>query len=178
MKVRKLAREMLRLKLLNECHLRSTRIGGIMTHEMTLLEAVESLALMEFNAVSFVHVVPLRSSYVAFFSFALLLPFLDTDLSEEFRAGEPRLWPDQARLLESEVPIEDQIVELHRTGYLGNLSRVYLRPTKRVAGESWIIQTHCETDQERLAWMEAVIVAEGRSPWRENRGQTASTLRC
>jgi hypothetical protein len=166
MKVRKLARGMSRLTLLNEIHLRLTRIGGIMTDEMTLLEAVESLALIEVNAVSFIHVVPLRSSYVAFFSFALLLPFLDTDLSDEFRAGEPRLWPDQARLLESEVPIEDQIVELHRIGYLGKLSQVYLRPTKGVARESWIIRTHCETDQERLAWMEAVIAAEGRSPWR------------
>ena len=141
-----------------------------MTDEMTLVEAVESLALMELNAVSFIHVVPLRSSYVAFFSFALLLPFLDTDLSDEFRAGEPRLWPDQARLLDSEVPIEDQIVELHRTGYLGKLSKVYLRPTKGVARESWIIRTHCETDQERLAWIEGIIAAEGRSPWRESRG--------
>jgi hypothetical protein len=147
-----------------------------MTDEMTLVEAVESLALIEVNAVSFIHVVPLRSSYVAFFSFALLLPFLDTNLSDEFRAGEPRLWPDQARLLKSEAPIEDQISELQRAGYLGSLSRVYLRPTKRVACESWIIRTHCETDQERLAWMEGVIVAEGRSPWRESRGRTASTL--
>ena len=137
-----------------------------MTDEMTLVEAVESLALMELNAVSFIHVVPLRSSYVAFFSVALLLPFLDTDLSEEFRAGESRLWPDRPRLLESEVPIEDQIVELHRTGYLGKLSKIYLGPTKGVTHASWIIRTHSETDQERLAWMEKVISAEGRSPWR------------
>ena len=139
-----------------------------MTDEsMTLLEAVESLALIELNAVSCIHVVRLRSHHVAFFTIALLLPFLNTDLSDEFRAGEPRLWPDQARLLESEAPIEDQILELHRTRALGNLSQVYLQPTKRVAHELWIIETHCGTDQERLRWMEAVIAVEGRSPWRE-----------
>src|SRR5215813_1968803 len=75
---------------------------------MTLLEAVESLALIEANVVSCIHVVRLHSRYVAFFTIAILLPLVNTDLSDEFRAGEPRLWRDQARLLESEVPIEYQ----------------------------------------------------------------------
>jgi hypothetical protein len=134
---------------------------------MTLLQAVESLALAEVSAVSCILVVPVHSHYMACFVVAFLLPFLDTALSDEFRVGEPRFWPDQVRLLESRTPIEDQIVELHRTRALGNLSRVYLRSTKRIARELWIIETHCGTDQERLKWIEAVIAAEGRSPYRE-----------
>jgi len=102
---------------------------------MTLLEAVESLALIEANAVSCIHVVPFRSKYVAFFTIAILLPFVNTDLPDEFRAGELRLWRDQARLLECKDPIEDQIQELHRTRALGNLSQVYLRPTKTAERE-------------------------------------------
>ena len=134
---------------------------------MTLLEAVDSLALIEANAVSCIHVVPLRSKYVAFFTIAILLPLVDTDLPDEFRAGEPRLWRDQARLLDSKDPIEDQILELQRTRALGNLSQVYLRPTKTAERDVWIIETHRGTHQERLKWMEAVIAMEGRSPWRE-----------
>ena len=137
---------------------------------MTLLDAVESLALIEVPAVSCIHVVPFYSHHVAFFTIAFLLPFLNTNLSDEFRAGELRFWPDQARVLESEAPIEDQILELHRTRALGNLSQVYLRhlrPSERGTRELWIIETHCGTDQERLAWMEAVIGLEGRSPWHE-----------
>src|SRR5438034_1256288 len=134
---------------------------------MTLLEAVESLALIEVNAVSYIHIVPFRSQYLAFFTISILLPFVNTDLSDEFGSGEPRLWRDQARRLESKAPIEDQILELHRARTLGNLSRVYLKPTKAVARELWIIETHCGTVQERLRWMEAIIAMEGRSPWRE-----------
>jgi hypothetical protein len=133
---------------------------------MTLLEAVESLALIEVNAVSYIHIVPFRSQYVAVFTISILLPFVNTDLSDEFRCGEPRFWRDQARWLESTAPIEDQILELHRSRTLGNLSRVYLKPAKTSAGELWIIETHCGTDQERLTWMEAVIAMEGRSPRR------------
>ncbi len=145
---------------------------------MTLLEAVESLALVEASAVSCIHVVPLRSKYVAFFTIAILLPFVNSDLSDEFRAGEPRLWRDQARLLESKDPIEDQILELHRTRALGNLSRVCLRSTKTAAREVWIIETHSGTDQERLKWMEAVIAMEGRSPWRERSTFAARSNLC
>src|SRR5258708_36970235 len=93
---------------------------------MTLLEAVESLQLIEVNALSCIQVVRLRSHYVAFFTIAFLLPFLDTALSDEFREGELSSWPDQTRMLESEAPIEDQISELHSTGYLGTLSPLYL----------------------------------------------------
>src|SRR5260221_310910 len=95
---------------------------------MTLLEAVDSLALIEANAVSCIHVVPLRSKYVAFFTIAILLPLVDTDLPDEFRAGEPRLWRDQARLLDSKDPIEDQILDLERkeclaAGFEGKISQ-------------------------------------------------------
>jgi hypothetical protein len=135
---------------------------------MTLLEAVKSLGLIEIGAVSFIQVVPLRShQYTAYFTIALLLPFLDPELPEEFRVGERRFWPDQVRLLESHTPIEDQIVQLHKTRTLGNLSRVYLGATTRSERDLWIIKTHCGTDQERLMWTEAVIEAEGRFPRRE-----------
>src|SRR5258707_1535997 len=145
---------------------------------MTLLEAVDSLALIEANAVSCIHVIPLRSKYVAFFTIAILLPFVNSDLPDEYRAGELRLWRDQARLLESKDPIEDQILELHRTRALGNLSQIYLKPAKTGAREVWIIETHRGTDQERLNWIEAVIAMEGRTPWRERSTFAARSNLC
>jgi hypothetical protein len=105
---------------------------------------------------------------VAFFTIGFLLPFVNPLLGDDYRAGEARFWPDQTRILESESPIEDQIVELHRSGYLGSLSRVYLRAVKKRARELWIIETHCGSKQERLRWMEDVIALEGRTPWQEN----------
>lgn len=133
---------------------------------MTLVQAVESLALIELTAVSCIHVVPYRSSHVAFFSIAFLLPFLDPELSDEFVAGETRFWPDQARLLQSDVPIEHQILELAKTRLLGTISQIYFRPRRAVERELWLIDTHCGTERERLTWMKAVIDFEGRSPWR------------
>ena len=134
---------------------------------MTLLTAVESLSLIELPAVSFIFVIPFRTHYRVFFTIALLLPFSRTDLPDDFRAGTLRFWPDQSRLLEGDAPIEDQITELHKTGSLGNLSQVYLRPTETEARGLWIIETHAGTQDERLNWMASVIALEGRSPWRE-----------
>jgi hypothetical protein len=135
---------------------------------MTLLSAVESLSLMELPAVSFIYIIPFRTHYRAFFTIAFLLPFSRTDLPDEFRGGTLRFWPDQSRILEGDLPIQDQITELHRSGSLGNLSQVYLRPTKTESRGVWIIETHCGTESERLNWMASVIAVEGRSPWRES----------
>jgi hypothetical protein len=134
---------------------------------MTLLEAVESLGLFEVTAVSWIYVIRVHTRYMAVFQIAYLLPFLDADLPNEFRAGEPRFWPDQARRLESRVPIEDQILELHRTRTFGNLTQVYQTPTGRGEHGLWSIRTHGGNDQERLTWMAAIIALEGRSSWQE-----------
>ncbi len=138
-----------------------------MTDEiMTLLEAVESLALIEMNAVSWINVIPVHNLHVAVFTIALVLPFLDTALPYEFRAGDRKCWPDQRRLLKSPMPIQDQILELHQTQTLGNLASVYLRPTEGQAQGLWAIKPHAGDQRERLTWMEAVIGLEGRFPVR------------
>ena len=86
-----------------------------MTDEiMTLLEAVESLALIETAAVSWINIIPVDNLHVAVFTIAFLLPFIDAELPYEFQVGEPRFWPDQKRLLTSRMPIQDHILELHR----------------------------------------------------------------
>ena len=134
---------------------------------MTLLEAVESLGLIEVTAVSWIYISRVHTRHVAVFQIAYLLPFLDVNLPHEFRAGEPRLWRDQKRLLESTMPIEDQISELHKTRTLGNLTQVYQTPTGRGEHGLWSIRTHGGNDQERLTWMAAIMAAEGRSSWQE-----------
>jgi hypothetical protein len=134
---------------------------------MTLLKAVESLGLIEVTAVSWIYVVRVHTRYTAVFQIAYLLPFLDPALPDEFRAGKPRFWRDQRRLLESTMPIEDQISELHRTRTLGDLALIYRAPAERVVEGLWCIRTHGGNDQERLTWMEGIIATEGRSPWRE-----------
>jgi hypothetical protein len=58
---------------------------------MTLLKAVESLGLIEVTAVSWIYVIRVRTRHVAVFTIAYLLPFLDPNLPDEFRAGKPRL---------------------------------------------------------------------------------------
>src|SRR5580704_323861 len=70
-------------------------------------------------------------------------------------------------------PIEDQISELHRTRTFGNLALIYRTSSERGTPGLWSIRTHGGNDQERLTWMEAVIAAEGRSPWQEG----SSTIR-
>jgi hypothetical protein len=133
---------------------------------MTLLEAVESLGLIEVNAVSWIYIIRVHTRHMAVFTIAYLLPFLDADLSDEFRAGDLRLWKDRRRLLESKIPIEVQILELHRTRTVGSLALVHAGPEERGANGLWTIKTHAANDQERLKWMESVIALEGRSPMR------------
>lgn len=133
---------------------------------MTLLEAVDSLEFMELAAVSWINIIPIQKHYVAFFTMAFVLPFLNTRLSDEYRAGSPRFWPDRKRLLESRIPIKDQILELHQTRTLGNLAAIYLPPTGNTYW-LWIIKTHGSSDRERLTLVEAVIALEGRTPVRD-----------
>jgi hypothetical protein len=134
---------------------------------MTLLEAVDSLEFIEVTAVSWINVIPTRTDYVAFFTIAFVLPFLNTKLTDEYKAGSPRFWPDRKRLLKSRIPIKDQILELHQTRMLGNLASVYLPPTEGKTHGLWIIKTHSSGDQERLRLVEAVIALEGRTPVRD-----------
>jgi hypothetical protein len=142
---------------------------------MTLLEAVASLELMEQTAVSWINVIPTDSHHIALFSIAFVLPIPDATFPDEYRAGSPRFWPHQERLLESGIPIKDQIVNLHQSGMLGNLASVYLPPMDGKTHALWIIETHAGSDHERLTWIQRLIKLEGRSPWRENRGENEST---
>jgi hypothetical protein len=130
---------------------------------MTLLEAVESLGLIEVIAVSWIYVIRVHARHLVVFQIAYLLPFLDPGLPDEFRVGGPKFWRDQRRLLESMVPIEDQISELHKTRTLGNLALIDRTAAERGAHGLWSIRTHGGNDQERLTWMAAIIAAEGRS---------------
>ena len=88
---------------------------------MTLLDAVRSLGIMELSATSWIAIRPMQTQHLAVFTVALLLPFLDTALSEEFCAGPLRFWPDQQRFLENGIPIQDQILELQESRVFGNL---------------------------------------------------------
>jgi hypothetical protein len=145
---------------------------------MTLLEAVESLGLIEVTAVSWIYVIRVQTSHVAVFQIAYLLPFFDPGLPEEFRVGGPRFWRDQERLLESTIPIEDQISELHRTRTVGNLALNHRTPAERAAHGLWSIRTHGGNDQERLTWMAAIIAAEGRSSSQEGSTKIRSLSSC
>src|SRR6185436_15557 len=139
-----------------------------MTDEnMTLLDAVESLQFIEMSAVSWINIIPIHTHYVAHFTIAFVLPFLEAKLPDEFRAGSPRFWPDQKRLLKSIIPINDQIQKLHRTGMLGDLATIYLPPMEGNTRELWTIETHAGSVQNRFRWIEAVIALEGRTPVRD-----------
>jgi len=127
---------------------------------VTLLEAVQSLAMLEVAAVSWINVSALDDQVLAVFIIALQLPFVDPALPAELRTGPVRMWPDKKRIIESDVSIEDQIMELHMTRLLGNLAWVYLAPTEGAA-RRWFIETHAGTLEERLAWMRSVIAIEG-----------------
>lgn len=130
---------------------------------MTLLTAVQSLGLIELAGVSWITVRSSQDRPVATFTLALLLPFTDPSLAQDFRAGQPRYWPDQARSLQNRVPIWDQILELQRSQMLGNLAVVYLMPIKGHP-PIWMIKSHAGSDWERVAWMRSIITMEGRSP--------------
>lgn len=140
---------------------------------MTLLEAVASLELMEQTAVSWITLIPTNSHHMALFTIAFVLPIPDATSADEYRVDSPRFWPHQKRLLESGIPIKDQIIKLHQTGMLGNLASVYRPPREGKTHGLWIIETHAGSDYERLTWIETVIPLEGRPPWRTNRGETA-----
>jgi hypothetical protein len=131
---------------------------------MTLVDAVQSLGIIELPAVSWINIRPGRRNHVVVFTIAIVLPLADLALPEEFRAGEPRSWPDRRRLLEAGIPIEDQIRELHLTHMLGNLAWVYLAAIEGEAYGLWIIETHAGSRQERLDWLQSIIALEGRSP--------------
>ena len=62
-----------------------------MTDEkMTLLDAVESLQFMEMSAVSWINIILIHTHYVAHFTIAFVLPFLEAKLPDEFWAGSLR----------------------------------------------------------------------------------------
>lgn len=136
----------------------------MLTFRMTLVEAVQSLQIIELPSVSFINIYPIETRYVGVFTIALLLPFADQSLSEEFRSGQLSFWPDQRRFLESTIPIQDQILELHLAQILGNLNSVHLKGPEGKADRLWIIETHAGSREERLAWLKSVIEMEGRSP--------------
>ena len=136
---------------------------GSPPESMTLLEAVQSLAILGMAAVSWIKVGRLDEQVLAVFTIALQLPFFDPSLPEELRTGSKRMWPDQKRIIEREIPVEDQIMELHKTRLLGNLAWVRRAATAGASSGLWIIETHAGTREERLAWVRLVIEMEGWS---------------
>jgi hypothetical protein len=123
---------------------------------MTLLEAVQSLGIVELAAVSWINILPMGSDHVAVFTIALVLPFSDPTLPSEFQTG-PRFWPDQSRTIDAPAPLEEQIRELDRSRILGKLEAVRL-------SRYWLIETHAGSTEERAEWLKSVILMEGRSP--------------
>ena len=132
---------------------------------MTLLDAVQSLGIVESAAVSWINIRPVEPGSVALFTIALMLPFSDPDLPAEFTSGYSRFWPDQIRLLDREPSIEEQIIELEGTGLLGELDSVYLAAVEGEAHALWIIETHAGSPEERSDWVRSVIAMEGRIPF-------------
>ena len=129
---------------------------------MTLLDAVQSLGIVELATISWINIRPIGDRHMAMFTSALLLPFSDPLLSVELRSGGMRFWPDQLRILGSPIPIRDQIAEVHQTEILGHLEPAYLRAVSGEAAAVWIIQTHSGSEAEREAWLRSVIALEGR----------------
>jgi hypothetical protein len=131
---------------------------------MTLLQAAESLPIVELAGVSWINIHSSDALTIAEFTIALLLPFVDPALSIEFRGGGFRFWQDQTRLLDSPLSIRDQIVELHESGVLGDLAFICRKPTERHSASLWMIKTHAGHELERRIWLRAVIAMEGRRP--------------
>ena len=129
---------------------------------MTLLGAVQSLGMVEIATVSWINIRQIGAQHVAIFTLALLLPLGGLLLAEELRHGPPRFWPDQSRLLESAISIQDQIQELHSSKILGNLDFAYVAATKGDASAIWIIETHAGSDEDRNTWLRSVMALEGR----------------
>lgn len=131
---------------------------------MTLLEATQSLQIIELAGVSWINIHARGALTIADFTMALLLPFVDPALSTEFRGGGCRFWPDQTRLIESPRSLRDQIIELHESGVLGDLAFICRRPTESHTAGLWMIKTHAGHELERKLWIRAVIAMEGRRP--------------
>ena len=131
---------------------------------MTLLDAVQSLGIIELAATSSITIRSVRSEQMAVFTVALLLPLLDASLSEECCGGSLRFWPDQNRLVEGGIPLQDQIRELQESHLFGNLDAIHLIAIEGAAAELWIVETHAGSHEERSAWMRSVIGLEGRTP--------------
>ena len=130
---------------------------------MTLLAAAQSLGLIELAGVSWINIYSLDTFHVAEFTMALLLPFRDPRLAAKLRTGEAGFWPDQTRLLQSQVPIRSQILELHKSRMLGSLAVAKI-VTPGDAQPCWIIQTRAGTREERMSWLRSVMEIEGRLP--------------
>jgi hypothetical protein len=131
---------------------------------MTLLGAAQSLGLIELAGVSWINIYSFQRGHVAEFTMALLLPFHDPQLSTALNKGQVGFWPDQTRVLYSHIPIQVQILELHKSGVLGNLSVVKLTSSPVRAQLRWIIETRAGTRTERMNWLRSVIEIEGRQP--------------
>ena len=129
---------------------------------VTLLQAVQSLGFVELATVSWINIRQIGTQHVAIFTLALMLPFRDPRLPQELRRAPPRFWPDQRRLLEGAISIQDQIQELQSSKILGNLDFAYVPATKGNTSGIWIIETHAGNDQEREVWLRSVIALEGR----------------
>src|SRR6267154_367838 len=93
---------------------------------MTLLDAVRSLGIIELAATSWITIRSVQSEHIAVFTVALLLPLWDAKLSEELRGGSLRFCPDQKRLVEDGIPVQDQIIELQESHLFGNLDSIHL----------------------------------------------------
>jgi len=126
---------------------------------MTLLEAVQSLEILEVAALSWINILEPAGGRVANFTIAIVLPLADyPDLPEySLRAGECMPWPDRRRKIEKHISIEEQILELGMSGMAGNLRWVRLNGL-------WAIETHSGSFGERARWLKSVIELEGRIP--------------
>ena len=131
---------------------------------MTLLDAVRSLGIIELAATSWITIRSVQSEHIAVFTVALLLPLWDAKLSEELRGGSLRFWPDQKRLVEDGIPVQDQILELQESHLFGNLDSIHLMAIEGESAALWIVETHAGSHEERSTWMRSVIGMEGRTP--------------
>ena len=113
------------------------------------------LAILEMAAISSIHIRTLHGKIFAVFRVALQLPFVDPALSKELHRGPVRMWRDQKRILTGDIPIERQIMELHRSRLLGNLAWVHRLATERPDTRLWMIETHAGALEERLVALSA-----------------------
>lgn len=69
-------------------------------------------------------------------------------------------WPDQRRPLSMDVPIDQQIRDLHASGLVGSLDAARFQ---EVSGGRrairWLVKTHAGSDAERFAWLKSLSAA-------------------